>query len=241
MAFHGWFGSSNGWGSFLEFVDPDLFTYALVDYRGYGQRQGVAGDYSIAEISADALAAADALGWDTFNLLGHSMGGLAIQHVLADAPNRVQRMLALSGVPATGAQFDDETFAMFSTAPDSDETRAGLTHFSTGNRLNQTFGRRIVNESRANSTVAAFGGHLPSWVRTDISDRIQGQSLPVKAMVGEHDPSMNAEVMEATWMQFYPNCEIEVIPNAGHYAMFETPVWLATTAEEFFTRDNTPN
>lgn len=50
---------------------------------------------------------------------------------------------------------------------------------------------------------------------------------------------MNAEVMKVTWLKFYPNAELEVIPNAGHYAMYETPVWLATTLEKFFLGEST--
>src|SRR4051794_38129334 len=54
--------------------------------------QNETGDYSMAEISADALALADELGWETFDLIGHSMGGMAVQRVLADAPDRVRRV-----------------------------------------------------------------------------------------------------------------------------------------------------
>lgn len=238
IALHGWFGSSQSWGAFTDFIDRDLFTYALVDYRGYGHRKDVQGEHTIAEISRDVLDVADRLGWDRFHLLGHSMGGLAVQHVLRDAPERVIRLAALSGVPATGSQFDDDTYAIFDTAVREDEARGQLTHFSTGFRLNKTFQQRIVDDSRNHITVEGFGGHLPNWVRTDISADIKGSELPVKVMVGEHDPSMNADVMQQTWMQYYPNAELEVIPNAGHYAMYETPVWLATTLEAFFLGDD---
>lgn len=237
LAFHGWFGSSGAWGHFPDYIDGDRFTYALLDYRGYGRRRDVTGDYTIAEISADAREAADALGWRRYSLLGHSMGGLAMQQVLADAPDRVERLVALSGVPATGAQFDDETLAYFSTAPNDHQTRGALTAFSTGARLSKTFVRRIVRESLDHSAVEAFAGYLPSFVRTDIAARVQGLPHPVKVLVGEHDPSMNEDVMRATWMKFYPNAEFEAIANAGHYAMHETPVALATLVEEFLLRD----
>jgi hypothetical protein len=36
---------------------------------------------------------------------------------------------------------------------------------------------------------------------------------------------------------FFPDAELEVLPNAGHYPMFETPVALATSIEEFLGRD----
>ncbi len=68
-----------------ELVDADTYTYALIDYRGYGARKDEAGEYTLEEISADTLALADELGWDRFALVGHSMGGAAALRVLADA------------------------------------------------------------------------------------------------------------------------------------------------------------
>lgn len=239
LALHGWFGSSEGWGHFLDYVDREKFSYALVDYRGYGRRKDETGEYTIDEIGTDVLAMADALGWTSFNLLGHSMGGLAIQQVLVAAPARVQKLYALSGVPATSAQLPDDVLGMFQAAPDSFETRVGLTAYSTGGRLPAAFCVRIAQESQENSTVEAFAGHLLPWAREhDISAKVTGLTLPVKAAVGEHDPAMNADAMAATWAQFYPNCEIEVIPNAGHYAMYETPAALAASVEEFFGRES---
>jgi pimeloyl-ACP methyl ester carboxylesterase len=239
LALHGWFGSSDGWGHFLDYVDREQFSYALVDYRGYGRRRDVTGEYTITEIGNDVLAMADALGWDTFHLLGHSMGGLAIQEVLVSAPERVRRLYALSGVPATAAQLPDDALAMFSAAPESFETRIGLTAYSTGNRLPTAFAVRIAQESQENSTVEAFAGHLLPWAREhDVSAKVRGLPHPVKAAVGQHDPAMSEDVMLATWAQFYPNCEVEVIPNAGHYAMYETPAALAASVEEFFGRDS---
>jgi len=75
IALHGWFGSAAGWGPFAEVLDETRFSYAFMDYRGYGGSKDLPGKYSMEEISADALALADRLGWEKFSLLGHSMGG----------------------------------------------------------------------------------------------------------------------------------------------------------------------
>jgi pimeloyl-ACP methyl ester carboxylesterase len=55
----------------------------------------------------------------------------------------------------------------------------------------------------------------------------------VKVIVGANDPALNADVMKATYLTWYPNSELEVMANAGHYPMDETPVALATSIESF--------
>jgi pimeloyl-ACP methyl ester carboxylesterase len=42
--------------------------------------------------------------------------------------------------------------------------------------------------------------------------------------------------MEQAWLQVYPNSELEVLRGTGHYPMFETPVALAMSIEEFLAR-----
>ena len=43
-------------------------------------------------------------------------------------------------------------------------------------------------------------------------------------------------VMEQTWLVFFPEAEMTILPDAGHYPMFESPVSLATSIEEFLGR-----
>src|ERR671933_237849 len=90
IALGGWFGSARGWGSFPDYIDPTAFTYAFMDYRGYGGSKDATGEYTVEEIAADALAVADELGWQQFDLVGHSMGAKFIQRVMLDGPTRVR-------------------------------------------------------------------------------------------------------------------------------------------------------
>lgn len=233
ICMHGWFGSSTGWGGWPGVLDTARFSYAFPDYRGYGARRDVAGDHTMAEVSTDTLTLADELGWDRFDLVGHSMGGMAAQRVLADAPDRVRRLVAISPVPAGGVPFDDETWGLFSGAAHDDGNRAAIIDLTTGNRLTRTWVQQVVAHSVQQSTREAFGDYLLAWARTDFADEVAGKELPVKVIVGEHDPALGAEVMRQTYLQQYPNATLEVMRNAGHYAMFETPVALATSVEVF--------
>jgi len=100
LAVHGWFGSARGWGSLPDYLDGSRFTYAFMDLRGYGDRQQVGGEFTMAEAAADALALADELGWDRFSVIGHSMGGKAAHQILLQAPERVRKLVGLSAVSA---------------------------------------------------------------------------------------------------------------------------------------------
>jgi pimeloyl-ACP methyl ester carboxylesterase len=74
------------------------------------------------------------------------------------------------------------------------------------------------------------------WARTDFVDEVKGNPVPALAVVGEHDPALGAEAIERTWMRHYPNARLEVLANAGHYAMYETPVRLTTVPEDFLAQ-----
>ncbi len=102
LMLHGWFGDETSFAPMQDALSLGEFTYAVMAYRGYGASRQQRGDYSIAEIAAAALDLADALEWDTFSLVGHSMGGMAAQRVLADAPQRVRKIVAITPVPASG-------------------------------------------------------------------------------------------------------------------------------------------
>ena len=238
LAIHGWFGSARGWSSFPEFIDPSAFTYAFMDLRGYGDRKDVTGEFTVDEVAADALAVADDLGWDRFSVLGHSMGGKFAHRVLLAAPDRVRALVGLNPVPAGATPFDEQGWALFSGAADNPGNRAAIIDFTTGSKLTKTFINGVVQHSLDNSTVEAFAAYLQAWARSDFSAQAKvDTATPVKLIVGVNDPAQSADVMEQTWRVFFPEAELTILPDAGHYPMFESPVSLATSIEEFLGRD----
>jgi pimeloyl-ACP methyl ester carboxylesterase len=233
IALHGWFGSAKAWQPIWPYLDTETFSYIFLDYRGYGARRGVKGDYTIAEAANDALAAADALGFERFSLFGHSMGGSVMQRVYANARNRVRAMVGLSPVPASGVPFDDQGWQLFSGAADNRESRRAIIDFTTGGRLTPVWLDAMVRHSLENSDRDAFAGYLIAWARTNFQAEIAGSDVPIKVIVGENDPALSADVMRATFQNWYPKLELEVFGNAGHYAIDETPVALVSSTERF--------
>jgi pimeloyl-ACP methyl ester carboxylesterase len=233
LALHGWFGSARGWGPLPGYLNRDDYTWAFMDLRGYGSRKAETGEFTMREAAADALALADELGWDRFSLVGHSMTGQAIQHVLLQAPDRVRRLVAITPVPAVATPFDADGWALFSGAAENPGNRAAIISFTTGSRLTPAFVGHLVQHSLDESDAGAFGAYLESWAKDSFAEQVQGNPAAVKVIVGEHDPALSAAVMEQTWLAFYPNAELEVMANAGHYPMFETPAALVASMEGF--------
>lgn len=237
LAVHGWFGSARGWGSLPEYLDGASYTYVFPDLRGYGDRKQASGQFTMEEAAADAVALADELGWDSFSVVGHSMGGKIAHQVLLQAPGRVRALIGVNPVPAAEVPMDEQTWGLFHGAAGDPGNRAAIIDFTTGSKLTKTFIDQLVRHSLDNSTVEAFAAYLLAWAKSDFSGQVAPDAgPPVQVIVGETDPALSAAVMEATWLTYFPGAELEVLANAGHYPMFETPVALATSIEGFLGR-----
>lgn len=106
----------------------------------------------------------------------------------------------------------------------------GLDRFSlVGHSMGGTVMQRVLAD--APKRVRALVGVSPVPAGgVPFDDETQ---VPVKVIVGEHDPALSEPIMQATFAKWYPYCEIEVFANAGHYPIDETPVALATAIEKF--------
>ena len=236
MVLHGWFGDQTMLAPMQDALDAATFTYVCPSYRGYGGSRDLDGVYDMAEIAADVLALADHLGWSRFSLIGHSMGGMAVQRILADAPERIEKIIALTPVPAAGVPMDKDGEALFTGAVTNPDNRYAIIDFTTGNRLPPTWIRASVAYSLKTAREKAFGDYLKAWTKTDFHQEIIGNKIPLKVIIGANDPALNEAVMQATFMQWYPNASLEIMLNAGHYPMNETPLALAASIEAFLLK-----
>jgi pimeloyl-ACP methyl ester carboxylesterase len=237
IAFGGWIGGAKSYTGFFENFDRDEFSIAIFEYRGYGKARSRTGHYSFDEAAKDALQTMDALGWQDFSLVGHSMGGMAMQHVLLHAPERVVRMIGIAAVSACGSHMPAGRLALFERAVEDIATRARILDLVTGGRLPQEWSKRLAHVSWHGVDRSAIKSYLKEWAVDDISERVLAlaarNSLAVKLFVGQHDPIITQRSMIDTFGTHYINFSVEMIENAGHYPTLETPLILATRVQDF--------
>ncbi|MGJ7904065.1 alpha/beta fold hydrolase [Lysobacter sp. 1R34A] len=98
LALHGWLDNAASfvpiapWFEGFDLVAPDL--------PGHGASAHLppAADYTLIAAARAALAVADALGWDRFHVLGHSLGGATASVIAAATPQRVDRLLLIEAL-----------------------------------------------------------------------------------------------------------------------------------------------
>jgi pimeloyl-ACP methyl ester carboxylesterase len=233
MVLHGWFGDHTVWSPTFPLLDVARFTYAFVDYRGYGKSRELEGQHTIAEIGMDALALAVDLGWERFALVGHSMGGKVAQWIAIHSPDHVSAVVGVTPVPASDLTMPEEVVAMFSQAGGDDEAALAVITDSLGGRLAPTVARSILKLQRETSDRDAFDDYFTAFSRTDFSDQAYRLRAPILILAGEHDGGISTEFVQAIYPTLYPHVKIDTLPNSGHYPMLETPTWLVTRIEGF--------
>ncbi|MFT2014960.1 alpha/beta fold hydrolase [Streptomyces sp. 796.1] len=239
VAVHGWLSDRATYAAVLPHVDRRAYSYVLPDLRGYGKAREVPGAYDTAEAAADLLALADHLGWDRFSVVGHSMGGAVAQRLLAAAPHRVRRLVGIAPVPASGVPMSGEQWDLFAGAAEHPQHRRTIIDLTTGGRHPGAWLDLMVRHSVEHGDPAALRAWLDSWAGEDFHDQIEGLELPVRVVVGRHDPALSAEVMRATWLRWYPHADLVELADAGHYPADETPHELVRAVEEFLGADPT--
>ena len=90
--------------------------------------------------------------------------------------------------------------------------------------------------ARSAATSEAMQGYLDMITGTDFVTETVGLRTPLLAIVGEYDiPAYREDNVRNIFGRCYPNFELVVCRESGHYPMLEAPIFLAANIERFLT------
>ncbi|WP_342543694.1 alpha/beta hydrolase [Paenisporosarcina sp. FSL H8-0542] len=101
---HGNMTSSQHWDVLIDALDPRYKLYAL-DLRGFGESSYHTRVQGIADFAADLRGFVDALGLETFHLVGWSTGGAICMQFVADNPGYCEKLVLLASASTRGYPF----------------------------------------------------------------------------------------------------------------------------------------
>ena len=191
---HGNWASAGWWEPCLTRL-PVGYHGLAPDMRGRGRTIGPDSDYSIAALAADQLALADALGFERFHMVGHSLGAAVAIQAALDAPSRIVTLTVIAppwadGMPQALNRPDRQR--MLKAQPQL--LRMALKAMAPG-VPDDAFWRRLMDEGYAQRIEAAVGNMLAlsSWKP---GDALQAIKAPKLVIGGARDPLITPAVVE---------------------------------------------
>ena len=253
LALHGWLDNAASFVPLaaqlpgIELVAPDLPGHGRSTHLPRGA------DYSFAGAMHHVLDIADALGWDRFALLGHSMGAGIASLVAAGAPARIARLVAIEALGAlpetverTIERLREAVAATrllpgkrLRTFPDLDApVRARM----QANALTEPVARLLVERG----VTAVNGGYawssdprltLPTMVRmTDaqVDALVRGIECPTRVVYAAPPQPYLPEPDRSRRAALLPRGELVVL-EGGHHLHMEDPAAVAAAIAGFLS------
>jgi 3-oxoadipate enol-lactonase len=218
---HGLSVDTVGWTLQLPVFSQQFRTVAF-DNRDVGRSSRAQAGYEIADMAADTLALADALGLEEFHLLGLSMGGAIAQEVALAAPERVRTLTLCVTYPGGGAWARAHAAAWSARALTMTREQRidellllSLTEQTYENADFVTFVRTAMLANEHPQEPEAFARQLLASARHETRDRLGELTMPVHVIGAEFD------LLLPVWKsrelaQLIPAARLTVLEGAAH-------------------------
>lgn len=245
---HGFPDTSAVWRHQLPMLTAAGFRVIAPDMRGRGQsdRPTDVDSYGLTNIVADVTGILDALGLERAHVVGHDWGAAAAWLVASLAPQRVDRLVAISvGFP--GAKRPDRRmleqawYRLLFLFPEAEE----LLRRDDWYLLRELFGdapdaaRYLVDLSEPEALTAGlnwYRANLPVSRLAASSPQLPVVAAPTLGIFGETDPYLSEGAMRASGTHVTPGrWRYEQLANTGHWPQLEQTHALNELLLEFLT------
>lgn len=214
----------------LAYSNKDEFQFVVMDYRGFGDAASLEGLHTVQEAARDAIYLSEYLGWDSFYVVGHSLGALVAQLVGLAKPKSVRGIVSVAGLTAMGLRADAARRQLLHAAAESVDARVAMVNGGTGSRYSLAACRAIASATLSSTRPSAFRGLVNSALSCDVTEQVKGSSMPIAVIVGKDDPAANAEAAKQTTLALYLHSTLTIL-DGGHYLANEAPLAVMSAIE----------
>lgn len=231
---HGLMGGSQQWQQQQEALCD--FESVALDLPGYGKNAQMKPLTSICDFAGWALDELSARGVDRFDLVGHSMGGMVAQEMVAHAPDRVNRLVLYGTGPKGVLPGRFETIATSKDRAQAEGASATARRIAATWFLNTDQApaydscAKIAQLSRIEAILAGLDA-MNGWSGTSYLSQIKAQTLVIW---GDHDRTYPWSQTEELWKTIHGSC-LAVLPGCAHASHLEKPTLFSAILENFLT------
>ncbi len=230
---HGYLGGGAQWAEQSACFSP-YFRIVAPDLPGYGARHKLTAPDSIGDFADVLLAELAASGIDRFHLLGHSMGGMIVQEMVARAPERVDHLVLygtgpLGLLPGRFEPIAESKRRIAADGPEATGRRIAATWFMAGEAaagygLCAELAVKVSTQSMQAGLTA-----MESWSGIDALPRI---ASPTLVLWGDGDRSYPWSEPERLWRTI-PGARLAVVPGCAHAVHLEKPQLFKDLLKDF--------
>lgn len=227
---HGVVTTSNIFPKYVGAYAPE-FRGIAVDLRGYGDSEKPATGFTIERFARDLIGLADALEIEKAVWVGVSMGGMILQQLALDHPERVRALVLVS--TTDGAMILDQDIPTIGHSRDYREVskRMIVESFPAGT-LPKTYQPLLERIPTWNGSVIREA--LTSMSQFHVHGRLSAIAVPTLIMVGAKDDVATPAIAMGIQGQI-PGAQL-VEFNTGHFMMAEDPDRFRIVLGDFLAR-----
>lgn len=214
---HGGLANGDHWVNIIPALTEAGYQAIVMDSRGHGRSSFDETPISYEVMAADVLGLMDHLGLDKASIVGWSDGGIIGIEIAINNPERLDKVVAYgANVDPTGVRLD---------VGQNDYFNAYIERASQEYQENSPAPERwdefVTNISNMWAT-------LPNY--TD--EQLTAITTPILVLDGANEEAI--DLNQTKWMaMLIPGAELMIMPDTGHFAMFEQPEEFSRITLEF--------
>jgi 3-oxoadipate enol-lactonase len=223
---HGIGGAARAWRGQLEFFG-DRFRAIAWDMPGYGGSAPPA-KYSIAALASALQDFLQQVGATKPILVGHSIGGMIVQQLLAKSPDIAGAVVLAQTSPAFGKPDGDwqKAFIEARLGPlDRGETLVSLAPSLVKELVGDNpdvSGMELARDCMASVPEATYRATMLALMGFDLRDALKNIAVPTLVLSGSKDNNAPAPMM-AKMANYIPSATYVELEGVGHLANLERP------------------